>query len=131
MEPGYFVQVGCPHYAQPVEDLARYPVESAGRRLRHDGRFPEGANVNFWQRRGDTLFLRSYERGVEAETLSCGTGVVATVLAYHHATRQVLSRVETSGGCLEVSFKCGKGGVYEGIRLGGSARCVYEGHAFF
>ena len=131
MEPGYFVQVGCPHYVQSVEDLAHYPVESAGRRLRHDERFPEGANVNFWQRRDDKLFLRSYERGVEAETLSCGTGVVATVLAYHHATGQVLSHVETSGGRLEVSFTCEEGGVYEGIRLGGSVRCVYEGRAFF
>lgn len=128
MGSGCFVEVGCPHYVQRVADVSSYAVEAEGKKIRHDTqRFPQGVNVNFWQVAGERLRLRSYERGVEAETLSCGTGVVAAALSCHHTTGLLASQVETRGGTLHVDFTCKARGVYEDIQVGGSVHCLYEG----
>ncbi|MBL8959997.1 MAG: diaminopimelate epimerase [Gemmatimonadetes bacterium] len=82
-EPGEqrigFARVGVPHLVVLVDDLEAVDVERRGRALRHDPSLPQGANVNFVARRADGWAMRTYERGVEAETLACGTGTVATV----------------------------------------------------
>jgi diaminopimelate epimerase len=74
-----FARVGVPHLVVLVDDLEAVDVEHRGRQLRHDPSLPQGANVNFVSRTPGGWAMRTYERGVEAETLACGTGTVATV----------------------------------------------------
>ncbi len=89
-ERSCFLDTGTRHLVKFVENLSDYPVSEEGRRLRHDPRFaPIGANVNFVEPEslpdGNTaLHIRTYEKGVEAETLACGTGIVAAALAAFH-----------------------------------------------
>src|SRR5690606_19573890 len=89
----------------------------------------EGSNINFVDNTGeDSFYVRTYERGVEDETLSCGTGVTAVAIAMHRSghTRKEKVRITTPGGTLEVDFKFdGKG--YHGIWLTGPAQLVYKG----
>lgn len=73
----YLVNTGVPHAVIPVKGLAKFPVALKGRPLR----WKHGANVNFVERKGGKLHVRTYERGVEGETLACGTGVVAAAVA--------------------------------------------------
>jgi diaminopimelate epimerase len=75
--PVYLVNTGVPHAVVVVKGLDRFPVVAKGRALRRK----LGANVNFVERKGTRLYVRTYERGVEDETLACGTGVVASALA--------------------------------------------------
>lgn len=98
---GYMLNTGVPHYVQKVKDLAHFDVVGEGRRLRHHPDLgPEGANVNFVEEQPDgTLFVRTYERGVEDETWACGTGVTACAIvtgSYRLATR---------GGDFRVDFR--------------------------
>lgn len=83
LEPGErrvgYARVGVPHLVVLVDDLEGVDVETRGRLLRHHRSLPNGANVNFVGRTSDRWAMRTYERGVEAETLACGTGTVATV----------------------------------------------------
>ena len=82
---GLVMDTGSPHYIEMVDDLRNMNIEKEGRRIRNSKPFrKEGINVNFVQDSAD-LQVRTYERGVEAETLSCGTGVVATAIAMHYA----------------------------------------------
>lgn len=78
---GYFLNTGVPHFVTIVDDLASIDVEDIGRRLRHHTSFtPAGTNVDFISRSGNLIELRTYERGVEGETLACGTGATASAL---------------------------------------------------
>ncbi len=107
----FFVNTGSPHYVQflnTAQDvvLKDYPVLAEGRRIRYSQQFlPHGTNVNFVEMLLDRLSVRTYERGVEDETLSCGTGVTACALVY---ASQVLKQkvfekdIETPGGKLVV-----------------------------
>ena len=81
---GHFVNSGVPHVVVPVDDLENADVRGIGSAVRHHELFaPKGANVNFLKRRGDRqISIRTYERGVENETLACGTGVVASALIF-------------------------------------------------
>lgn len=127
---GWFLNTGVPHYVEQTDDLEGTDVPGRGRRLRYDARFPEGANVNFVQvAAADEIAVRTYERGVEAETLACGTGSVASALAVHAALRPEVRRfsVLTRGGRLEVSFDEPRPGRYTNIRLSGPARKVFDG----
>ncbi len=107
-EDGCFLDTGSPHFVVPVDDLKSYPVVTEGRRLRHDARFSQGTNVDFVETDGDSLKVRTYERGVEDETLSCGTGVTAAALAW--TSQHVKSNghfempVLTRGGSFKVAF---------------------------
>lgn len=123
---GLHVRVGVPHFVLPwPESLDKAPVESLGRRLRfHAGLGEEGANVNFVRYPGERrMEIRTYERGVEAETLSCGSGILAGVAAGLHLGRLALPvRVAVQGGFeLEVG---GDRGVW---LLTGDARVVARG----
>jgi diaminopimelate epimerase len=127
---GTFMQVGVPHYVIFVPaDLWTMDVATPGRAIRYHKELPHGANVNFVTVRDSrSIEVRTYERGVEAETLSCGSGVVASV-----TTSALLDKVTSpvkvltrSGITFEVAFKR-EGGEVRDLRLRGDARVVYRG----
>ena len=126
----YFLDTGSPHHVEMVEDLAHVPVVTKGRKIRYGAPyFEEGCNVNFVEQQGPSTFsIRTYERGVEDETLSCGTGATAVALAMHHSGKStaetIIIRVE--GGELTISFKKSING-YTAIDLQGTASFVYRG----
>ena len=125
---GLVMDTGSPHYIEIVDDLDSLDVNKKGRRIRNSAPFKkEGINVNFVQDSAE-LEVRTYERGVEEETLSCGTGVVATALAMHYANciGENLVNVKTKGGELTVSFEEFNGG-YKNIWLSGAASMVFAG----
>lgn len=124
-----FLDTGSPHHVTLVENLDDLDVYSEGKNIRNDRYGIAGANVNFVAQVGsDTFSVRTYERGVEDETLSCGTGVTAVGIAMH-ATGKTTSEtitLKTPGGDLEVSFHKTDTG-YENIYLKGSAIQVFKG----
>jgi diaminopimelate epimerase len=127
----YFcLNTGSPHYVRFVEDAMHLNVNAEGRAVRYSERFAaEGINVNFVEKTGDDLLVLTYERGVEAETLSCGTGVTASALAYSLKTQQkgdVSIPVVTKGGRLEVKFQAADEG-FSDVWLCGPAVEVFEG----
>ena len=104
-------------------------VKLEGGRIRNSDDFLiEGINVNFVEVNDDEIFVRTYERGVEDETLSCGTGVVAVAIALHHNkyTREGTACIKTLGGELTVSFE-EHNGKYRNIWLIGEANMVFAG----
>ncbi len=127
------LNTGVPHVVVETDELERVDVEGLGRAIRRHERFaPAGTNVNFARRLGDRrIAVRTYERGVEAETLACGTGCVASALIT--ARRSGWSgpvEVETrGGGVLTVHFDAGTGGEgFSRVFLEGDARLVYTAH---
>lgn len=124
-----FALVGVPHLVILVDDLETVDVVGRGRPLRRDKSLTAGANVNFVQPREDGSFgYRTYERGVEAETLACGTGAVATawmLTAWGLASGPVLIRTR-SGRELRVRFSGSGAGAKPS--LAGEARIVYRGN---
>ena len=124
-----FLNTGSPHHVQLVKDLEHFDVRREGRKLRYGLYGQQGSNINFVDDTGkDSFYVRTYERGVEDETLSCGTGVTAVAIAMRHAGRTQKNKVEitTPGGPLEVSFKINEKG-YHGIWLTGPAKMVFKG----
>lgn len=125
-----FLNTGSPHHVQQVADLDDLDVFSEGRRIRYGLYGQEGSNINFVKPLGDgRLRVRTYERGVEDETYSCGTGVTASALALHEAglLSQPVVQVETLGGELEVKFTRAASGHYSDIWLTGPAELVFKG----
>ena len=125
---GLVLDTGSPHYIKMVDDLKNINIEKEGRKIRDSKPFKkDGINVNFVQDSTD-LQVRTYERGVEAETLSCGTGVVATAIAMHYANciEEDLINIKTEGGDLSVSFE-EFNGTYRNIWLSGEVSMVYAG----
>jgi diaminopimelate epimerase len=102
---GFYLDTGSPHFVKFVEYLQDMDVVSEGRTLRHDVRFPLGTNVNFVAYQENAIRVRTYERGVENETLSCGTGVMATALVCA-AKFKLDNRISilAQGGQFEVTF---------------------------
>jgi diaminopimelate epimerase len=125
--------VGVPHLVVAVEDVDRIDVLSRGRALRSEPALgPEGANVNFVaarDRAGSTWAMRTYERGIEAETLACGTGAVAAAccLDAWGLASLPLTLESHSGLPLGVRASAGVGGAYEDVWLEGEARIVFRG----
>ncbi|MEP6955516.1 MAG: diaminopimelate epimerase [Chthoniobacterales bacterium] len=126
----HYVDSGVPHVVVPVESIADVDVRALGSALRHHEQFqPRGANVNFLAKRGhDHIAIRTYERGVEDETLACGTGVVASAIIFA-ATANADSpvRVLVKGGDeLQVGFRK-EGTRFTDVTLAGPADFVFDG----
>jgi diaminopimelate epimerase len=126
----HYVDSGVPHVVVPVSAIANVDVRTIGAALRHHPEFaPRGANVNFLERRGDNaIAIRTYERGVEDETLACGTGVVASALTFA-ATENITSPVSVlvrGGDELQVGFNRA-GDSFTDVTLSGPADFVFEG----
>jgi len=123
-----FLDTGSPHHVQLVENLKDFNVQKEGAKLRYGVYGESGSNINFVEQKTNTSFaVRTYERGVEGETLSCGTGVTAVAIAMHNAgkTNQNQINIETEGGQLKVYFETGNG--YENVHLVGPAKQVFKG----
>jgi diaminopimelate epimerase len=126
----FLLDTGSPHYVQMVTDVMELDVVQKGMDIRYSTDFAkDGVNVNFVeQRRPDEIVVRTYERGVEDETLSCGTGVTASALAsYHNEAGYNYVKVITKGGKLTVRFDRTADGAFENIWLCGPAARVFEG----
>jgi len=125
-----FLDTGTLHYVQLVDDVDNYNVVTNGRAIRNsEPHKKEGTNVNFVQKIGDDTFkVRTYERGVEDETLACGTGVTAVAIVMHKMgqTNSNVVKLKAVGGDLEVSFDENNGN-YTHVFLKGSAAFVFEG----
>lgn len=143
----FFIHTGSPHHIKFVDDADSHPVVEEGRKIRYSESYaPAGTNVNFVQLLGNnTIYVRTYERGVEDETYSCGTGVTAAALAasFYGYTSPV--QVNVKGGELSVEFKSGLAGLpngqtglsadqvtgqaaaFQDIFLVGPAKMVFEG----
>jgi diaminopimelate epimerase len=124
-----FLNTGSPHYVRFVEDVEGYDVFQTGREIRESNEFaPDGTNVNFVQMKNKgEIFVRTYERGVENETLSCGTGVTASALAFAKKIKKGEVKIKTLGGELNVRFEQVQKGVFQNIYLIGPAEKVFEG----
>lgn len=127
-EQFFFMNTGSPHYVEFVNDLDSFPVYAEGYKIRNNDRFKkEGTNVNFVQSISpDTIGVRTYERGVEDETWSCGTGVTASAIAASFKGYRSPVNVKTKGGDLLITFSA-NGDVFENVFLCGPAERVYTG----
>lgn len=124
------LNTGVPHAVVEVMELADFPVFEVGRALRHHKAFaPAGTNADFIRWDGKLLHVRTYERGVEDETLACGTGVAASALAgFLLGKGRPPVRVRVRGGAtLKVSFKPLGGNAFSDVWLEGPAEVVYSG----
>ena len=123
-----YMNTGSPHYVEYVNDLEIFDVFNEGKKVRYNERFNTvGTNVNFVQETGNnSLRVRTYERGVEDETLSCGTGVTACALSASLKGYTSPIQLTVQGGQLAVSFERTANG-YDNIFLIGPAMKVFEG----
>ena len=125
-----FLDTGSPHYIRFVENIEGFNVYNEGKLIRNSSEFKdEGVNVNFVQIISENEFsVRTFERGVEDETLSCGTGVTAVALAMVHLkkTNSKKLKIKTRGGELTVEFNNSENG-YSEIYLTGSVKMIFSG----
>ncbi len=124
----YIVDSGSPHFITFKDNIENLDVENEGRSIRNMNKFSrDGINVNFVSL-GDSIRIRTYERGVESETLSCGTGAVAASIALFYSGLFEDNEVDlqTNGGLLSVTFD-EFNGVFKNIWLTGEANLVYIG----
>ncbi len=125
-QPAHYIWTGTEHVVCFVNDISDYPVAEMGRAIRRDNALaPEGANVNFVQIVApDKMCVRTYEKGVESETLACGTGAVASAVVGSRMGRIIDNgtvQVEMPGGSLLVGLS------WPGITLDGPAEVVFRG----
>lgn len=129
----FSINTGSPHYIKFVNQVENFHVFEEGRKLRYNEIYKEkGINVNFVELLSDnTIFVRTYERGVENETLSCGTGVTAAALAASLKGYNSPIKIKTLGGDLTVEFKVGHSAghnpTFTDIFLVGPAKMVFQG----
>ncbi|MEM8893567.1 MAG: diaminopimelate epimerase [Bacteroidota bacterium] len=125
---GLFLDTGSPHHLEFVDNVEAQDVVTVGRNIRNDKEYsPNGTNVNFIEVIDEhTIKVRTYERGVEDETLSCGTGVTAASIAATEKNIQSPVTVNTLGGQLSVSFEA-TANAFTNVKLIGPAKYVYEG----
>ena len=125
----YFLHTGSPHYIRFIDNAVSFDVYNQGRSIRNSEKYKyEGVNVNFVESLGNgKIFVRTYERGVEDETLSCGTGVTAAALAYGSLNGLSNINVKTLGGDLSVSFQPVDGNGFCDVFLKGPVKMVFQG----
>ncbi len=125
------LDTGSPHYVKLVNDIMAMDVLKKGKEIRYSKEYEkQGINVNFVERldEDDHILVRTYERGVEDETYSCGTGVTAAaIVCYHNENGFNQIDVKTLGGHLSVEFDRLDEDHYENIWLSGPAEMVFEG----
>ncbi|GGK15091.1 diaminopimelate epimerase [Yeosuana aromativorans] len=125
-----FLNTGSPHHVQFEDHIEDFDIQTKGANIRYGSPYNEaGSNVNFVKKISDATFaVRTYERGVEGETFSCGTGVTAVAIAMNFLgeTNQNLVTLQTQGGELKVSF-AKKGDLYTNVCLIGPATFVFKG----
>jgi len=129
--PVYFINTGVPHAVIFVEDLQNLDVIKYGAAIRyHDFFAPKGTNVNFAQVIDNQhIAIRTYERGVEGETLACGTGMTACAIIHHLLTKEASPiKVDVKGGdTLTIGFAPEKENTFSNVTLQGPADFVFEG----
>lgn len=125
-----FLNTGSPHHVELVSDLKTLDVKNRGSQIRYSDLYgKEGSNINFVKQiDSDKFAVRTYERGVEDETLSCGTGVTAVAIAMYanKLTQAKNVKLDVEGGNLEVSFK-EDNGKFTSVFLIGPAQFVFKG----
>lgn len=126
----YILNTGSPHYVVLIEDVPN-DINEAGRKIRYSAPYKqEGINVNFVKVEGYDLHVATYERGVEGETLSCGTGVTGSALAFavnNNLWGTHTINIQTKGGKLSVKFDRISDHIFQNIWLIGPATYVYKG----
>ncbi len=128
----YILDTGSPHYVRFKYNLDQIDMNKEGKVVRYSAAYKKtgGINVNFVEETDKGIFVRTYERGVEAETLSCGTGVTAASLAYFFKERKSKSsvvHVETLGGSLRVQIEIDENQQVHSVWLIGPAQEVFIG----
>lgn len=127
----YELNTGSPHFVKYVEKVESFDVYKNGKEIRNSPTYPEGINVNFVSKIADNeIFVRTYERGVEDETYSCGTGVTASCLTWMKNFNLDEVAVKTLGGNLKVYAEKNENG-FKNIWLEGPAEQVFEGYFEF
>ena len=126
---GYFLNTGTRHFVKFVEDVEQVDVDAEGKALRWNEAFaPIGTNVNFVHVAPDGLHVRTFEKGVEGETLACGTGLTASALVAYHAGVPTATpgayRLRARQDWLSVSFTPGPDDTFTDVYLTGPARLV-------
>lgn len=124
-----FLNTGSPHHVQFEKDISEFDIKTVGRSIRNEMYGAEGSNINFVKKIDDSTFrLRTYERGVEDETLACGTGATAVAIAMNHLkeTEAKDIKLNVEGGVLQVSFDVNEGS-YSNVFLTGKAVRVFKG----
>jgi len=126
----YFLNTGSPHYVSHKKNIDSLDVFKNGQEIRYSDEFkPGGTNVNFVEEIGDNhIKVRTYERGVEDETFSCGTGVVASAISTYIKNKKAQEfNIDVKGGSLKVSFDGDETKGFENIWLTGPATFVFKG----
>lgn len=124
-----FANTGTVHHVELVDNLESYPVVNTGRKLRYELYGESGSNINFVEQTNENTFrIRTYEKGVEDETLACGTGVTAAAIAMHKIgkTQDNTINLNAEGGDLKVSFEV-VDGIYKNVVLTGPTEFIYQG----
>jgi diaminopimelate epimerase len=126
-----FINTGVPHAVLIVDDIEDVPVVKLGRAIRMHKKFaPDGTNVDFVQKKKDSIYVRTYERGVEDETLACGTGIIASAIisVLKDITLTPVKVISRGGDELEVSFKQDHPHIHS-VNLKGPAIITFRGLA--
>ncbi len=127
IEEGMFLDTGSPHVVMRCSELQNLDVIKAAHEIRYNERFNEkGTNVNFVSEKDGRISMRTYERGVEGETLSCGTGVTAVALSLANGNGHNSIEIQTEGGLLRVAYNK-DGETFSSIFLIGPAQEVFFG----
>jgi diaminopimelate epimerase len=124
----YYINTGTDHHIRFVKNLSEYPVFDEGRKVRYSAQYPKGTNVDFVEVNNDnSVSFRIYERGVEDETFSSGSGATACALAVAHKFGHPSPiRLKARGGELKVEFKPGQNGTFTDIYFTGPVQLVFE-----